>query len=122
MLKRCLLACAFLICEVSLFAATPGEKGTNSPSIKTLNTPREFPKISSAGEWRGRAKEIREQILVSAGLWPMPEKSPLHPKIFGKIERDGYSVEKVYFQTLPGFYLAGNLYRPLGRGKGSFPG
>jgi hypothetical protein len=51
----------------------------------------------------------------------MPEKGPLEPHVFGKIEREGYSIEKVYFQTLPGFYLAGNLYRPLGRGKGPFP-
>ena len=88
---------------------------------KDLNTPREFPAISSRSEWEDRAKAIREQILVSCGLWPMPEKTPLEAKIFGKVERDGYSVEKVYFKPLPGFYLAGNLYRPLGRGKGPFP-
>ena len=91
------------------------------PSVKDLNTPRDFPTISSLQEWQARARRIREQILVSAGLWPLPEKTALHPHIFGKIERDGYSVEKVYFQTSPGFYLAGNLYRPLGRGKGPFP-
>ncbi|WP_160164655.1 alpha/beta hydrolase family protein [Pedosphaera parvula] len=51
----------------------------------------------------------------------MPEKTPLHPKLFGRIECDGYSVEKVYLETYPGFYLAGNLYRPLGK-AGPFPG
>ncbi len=89
--------------------------------VKDLNTPREFPAIHSRSEWESRAKEIREQILVSCGLWPMPEKAPLNARIFGKIERDGYSVEKAYFQTYPGFYLAGNLYRPLGKGSGPFP-
>src|SRR5947207_2728357 len=83
--------------------------------IKDLNTPREFPAIHSRSEWESRAKEIREQILVSCGLWPLPEKTPLNARIFGKVERGGYSVEKVYFQTFPGFYLGGNLYRPLGR-------
>jgi hypothetical protein len=91
------------------------------PAVKDLDTPREFPKIASREEWQARAKEIREQVLVSCGLWPMPEKTPLQAQVFGKIEREGYSVEKVYFQPLPGFYLAGNLYRPLGRGKGPFP-
>jgi hypothetical protein len=98
--------------------AGPAEK---RPAVKDLNTPREFPRIASREEWQARAKEIREQILVSCGLWPMPEKTPLQPYIFGKIEREGYSVEKVYFQPLPGFYLGGNLYRPLGRGRGPFP-
>lgn len=86
-----------------------------------LNTPRSFPEISSAQQWQNRAKEIRQQVLVSCGLWPLPEKTPLTPHIFGRIERDGYSVEKVYFETWPGLYLGGNLYRPLGRGQGPFP-
>src|SRR5437667_4896097 len=89
--------------------------------FKDLNTPREFPAIHSRSEWESRAKEIREQILVSCGLWPIPEKPSLNARIFGKIERDGYSVEKAYFQTYPGFYLAGNLYRPLVTGSGPFP-
>jgi dienelactone hydrolase len=89
---------------------------------KTLNTLRTFPEVQSKAEWQQRAKEIREQVLVSAGLWPMPERTPLRTHIFGKVERDGYSVEKVHLQTRPGFYLGGNLYRPLGKGKGPFPG
>src|SRR5690349_18830392 len=92
------------------------------PTVKDLNTPRTFPTIATRTSWEARAKEIREQVLVSCGLWPMPVKTPLRAHIFGRIERDGYSVEKVYFQPSPGFYLAGNLYRPLGKGKGPFPG
>src|SRR5262249_41616087 len=47
--------------------------------------------------------------------------APLNAHVFGKIERDGYSIEKVYFQSYPDFYVAGNLYRPLGQGAGPFP-
>jgi dienelactone hydrolase len=71
-------------------------------------------------EWIARARYLRQQILVSAGLWPLPEKTPLNPQIFGRIEREGYSVEKVYFEAYPGFYVTGNLYRPLGK-AGPFP-
>ena len=102
-------------------SATPQPAPPGQPAVKDLNTPRDFPKIDSLEQWQARARNIREQILISSGLWPLPKKTPLNPHIFGKIERDGYSVEKVYFQTSPGFYLAGNLYRPLGRGKGPFP-
>src|SRR5205807_2235334 len=91
-------------------------------AVKDLNTPRTFPKIESRTEWEARAKEIRENTLVSCGLCPLPEKTPLDAHVFGKVERDGYRIEKVYFQTYPGFYLTGNLYRPLGKGNGPFPG
>jgi hypothetical protein len=96
-------------------------KPAERSGIVTLDTPRSFPTVESKKAWEARAQEIRQQVLISSGLWPMPEKQPLEAHIFGRIERDGYSVEKVYFQTYPGFYLGGNLYRPLGRGKGPFP-
>lgn len=112
-----------VVCQVqSAMSAEPDAvPAPQRPAIKDLNTPRDFPKIDSREEWQARAREIREQVLLSCGLWPMPKKTPLEVHVFGKIEREGYSIEKVYFQPLPGFYLAGNLYRPLGRGKGSFP-
>ncbi len=114
--KRC-IAALFVILFSSATRIDASESG-----LKDLNTPRVFPKIESKAEWKNRAMAIREQALVSCGLWPMPEKTPLHAKVFGKVLRDGYSVEKVYLQSYPGFYVAGNLYRPLGKGDGPFPG
>jgi len=70
--------------------------------------------------WRARAAEIRLHILVSAGLWPPFDRPPLEPVVFHRIERDGYTVEKVHFETWPGFHLTGNLYRPRGK-TGPFP-
>ena len=114
-------ACAAL---TNLFAAEISfpERDQRAAAVQTLNTPRTFPDLKSKAEWEQRAQAIREQVLVSCGLWPMPEKTPLNAKIFGRIERDGYSVEKVYFQSHPGFHIGGNLYRPLGKGSGPFPG
>ncbi len=54
-------------------------------------------------------------MLVAAGLWPMPAKTGGEPVIHGRVDRDGYTVEKVILETYPGLYLTGNLYRPLGR-------
>lgn len=71
--------------------------------------------------WEIRRKELREQVLVATGLWPMPEKIPLRPVIHGKIDRDAYTVEKVYFASLPGHYVCGNLYRPKNK-PGKLPG
>jgi dienelactone hydrolase len=42
----------------------------------------------------------------------MPTKSPLNAVIHGKIDQGDYTVEKVYFESAPGFFVTGNLYRP----------
>src|SRR5258706_713209 len=122
LIRHCAPLFLLLLFAEHVSAAPEPASPDQQPAVKALNPHRDFPKIDSLQQWQTRADQIRQQILVGSGLWPMPKKTPLHPRIFGKIERDGYSVEKVYFQTLPGFYLAGNLYRPLGRGKGPFPG
>jgi dienelactone hydrolase len=79
-------------------------------------------KASSSPEaWKARREEIRKRILVAAGLWPEFERPALQPKVFGKVEGDGFTVERVLLETLPGFFLAGSLYRPAGK-AGPFPG
>jgi dienelactone hydrolase len=72
----------------------------------------EFTPPKTKEEWEKRRQQVKEQVLVANGLWPMPKKTPLNAEIHGKIERDGYTVEKVYFESYPGFYVTGNLYRP----------
>ncbi|HND52241.1 MAG TPA: alpha/beta hydrolase family protein [Pirellulaceae bacterium] len=83
--------------------------------LKDLNGYFPFTPSKSPGDWSKRAEQVRRQLLVSLGLWPMPKTTPLNPVIHGKIERDGYTVEKVYFESLPGFYCTGSLYRPTGK-------
>jgi dienelactone hydrolase len=81
---------------------------------KTLNGyfPFAVPKTKEA--WLARRQQVREQLLVANGLWPMPEKTPLNPVVHGAVEKDGYVIEKVYFASTPGHYVTGNLYRPTG--------
>src|SRR3954447_106396 len=64
-------------------------------------------------EWEAHKQLLRRQILSAAGLMPLFPKSDLRPQIFGRLEKRDYSIEKVLIQTLPGYYLGGNLYRPL---------
>lgn len=65
--------------------------------------------------WEAERQRVREKILVATGLWPLPEKTPLNAVVHGKIERDGYTIEKVFFASYPGHYVSGNLYRPTGK-------
>jgi dienelactone hydrolase len=71
--------------------------------------------------WQARAADVRRRILVSQGLWPMPTKTPLNPVIHGTLQRDGYTVSKVFFESAPGFFVTGNLYRPT-KPHGKVPG
>jgi dienelactone hydrolase len=88
-------------------------------TYRTLNDTFAPPHFTSIDAWNQRAAHIRELILESAGLMPMPERTPLGAQVFGEIKRDDYSVSKVYFESLPGFFATGNLYRPVG--EGPFP-
>src|SRR4051812_39646079 len=56
-------------------------------------------------EWDVRRERVSRQILVSQGIWPLPTKTPLNPVVHGKIDRDGYTVEKVFFESMPGFFV-----------------
>ncbi|MCZ6632401.1 MAG: acetylxylan esterase [bacterium] len=84
--------------------------------IRHVHTPWTLRTYNTLEAWQARAAEIRQHILVTLGLYPLPVKTPLRPQIFNRIERDGYSVEKVFFESLPGFFVCGNLYRPLAPG------
>lgn len=64
-------------------------------------------------------RDIRQKILQSFG--PFPEKTPLNPRVTGVLERDGYKVEKVIFDSRPDFPVTANLYLPTGR-AGRLPG
>jgi hypothetical protein len=86
---------------------------------RTLNDRFDPPHFTSRADWERRAAYLREHVLASAGLLPLPQKCPLAPVVFDEQKHPDYSVSKVYFQSLPGFYVTGNLYRPAG--DGPFP-
>lgn len=68
---------------------------------------------STQAEWEARKQLLRTGILEGLNLSPLPERSPLNAVVGSKRIYDGYSVENVYFESIPGFYLCGNLYKPL---------
>ena len=75
----------------------------------------------SIGPWEYRAQSVRNGLLRGADLLPLPAKTPLNPIHSRARMRDGYSVENVAFEASPGFFVTGNLFRPLHR-SGPAPG
>lgn len=88
--------------------------------LKTLDDYFPFQPPQDLATWERRRERVQRQILVAAGLWPMPERPPIQAVIHGLVDRDDYTVEKVYFESFPGFYVTGNLYRPK-HGKKPYP-
>ena len=112
-----------LLCALLAFpalAAQIPEQDARNADVHDTNTHFLMPVFTSREAWQQRAAFLKKQILASAGLLPLPAKAPIHVEVFGRIERTGYSVEKVLLETYPGFYLGGNLYRPAGK-QGPFP-
>jgi len=68
-------------------------------------------------EWEAKRPKLKEQFLDMLGLWPLPEKTPLKATVTGKLERGEVTVENVHFQSKPGLYVTGNLYRPKANDK-----
>jgi dienelactone hydrolase len=96
--------------------ARPEEKPADSrlhAKLRNLDDKDFFLRVPATKEaWQKRRQAVREQMLVALGLWPLPVKTPLKPVIHGKIDRDDYTIEKVFFASYPGHYVSGNLYRP----------
>jgi uncharacterized protein len=63
-------------------------------------------------EWLSRADIIRQGILKGAGLHPFPEKTPLKPIFTDLRKYNGYSVQNVAIESLPGVFVTGSLYLP----------
>ncbi|MFO7907988.1 MAG: acetylxylan esterase, partial [Pirellulaceae bacterium] len=94
------------------FSLTVSAEDVRRQPLKDLNGYFPFQPPESLDAWKQRREYIRRRILVAAGLWPMPTKTPLNAVVHGKIDRGEYTVEKVYFESAPGLFVTGNLYRP----------
>ena len=105
-------------------AADPRVYKPVGPNDSRLQDPKDlndyFPFVvpEDKAAWEVRADDLRRRILVATGIWPMPEKTPLNPVIHGKVERSGFTVEKVYLESIPDHFVTGLLFRPTGGEEG----
>jgi dienelactone hydrolase len=96
------------------YAATP-EADVRNTQLVDYKSHFKMPEYASRKQWEVRRSQLRQQILSAAGLLPMPAKTALRPKIVRRLEYEDYSIEVFLIETLPGYYLGGNLYRPVGK-------
>lgn len=116
-MPRHLRIAAALVFTVTVTGQVPDTDSRNT-NVRHTDFKFALPRYASLVDWEARKAQLKRQILVAAGLLPLPQKTALHARLFGRIERADYSIEKVALETMPGYYLGGNLYRPLHpRGK-----
>lgn len=68
--------------------------------------------LKSLDDWQAKLANYRTEYMYMLGLHPLPEKTPLKATITGTLNGDGYVVDMIHYQSVPGLYVTGNLYRP----------
>lgn len=63
-------------------------------------------------QWQSERADLHNQLMDMLGLSPAPEKTPLNAQVTHQFEYEDIHVENVHFQSRPGLYVTGNLYRP----------
>tara|TARA_B100001123_G_scaffold448368_2_gene609146 strand:+ start:19040 stop:21115 length:2076 start_codon:yes stop_codon:yes gene_type:complete len=119
-MKMSTLFFALILSLTVLFAQSIPDHDRRNTVIRHTDTHYQFGSYDTLADWKERARYLRRQVQFSAGLMPWPEKTDLNAEIFGRIEYEDYSIEKVILETYPGFFLGGNLFRPIGQ-DGPFP-
>jgi len=86
---------------------------TDRPQLKDLNGHFPFQVPVSADQWEQRAEALRIQTRVALAVHPLPALVTSGATVHGRRVMDGYSIEKVILESLPGHFVTGSLYRPL---------
>jgi len=63
----------------------------------------------------------KKELMRCLGLDPLPPRTPLNAKVTGVIQRQGYRIEKIIFDSRPGFPVTGHLYVPDGPAGQKYP-
>jgi len=112
----------------SLFPDLPPDETPRAQLVRALNrTGRRHldarqaavARITTAEELEQRGRVVRTSLLRLMGGLP-EDRTPLDARVTGRLSGPGFTVEKVVFQSLPGFPVTASFYRPSG--PGPFPG
>jgi TonB family protein len=111
-MKVLLLPIILLVSVPSLAQLCQGAYYTEEQGAQQLAKARA--EITSFKSWFDYSYEMKRHLRTGMELNIPPDKTPLNPKYRGKQTMDGYTIENVIFESVPGFYVTGNLYRPTG--------
>lgn len=70
----------------------------------------EIANLKTREDWESRQAWVKEKFNKIVG--PFPEKTPLNPRITGTVQKDGYRIEKLIYESMPGFFVPGCVFVP----------
>lgn len=73
--------------------------------------------LTTKAAWEKERVERKRQYFDMLGLWPLPPRTDLKATITGTVEGEGFTVEKLHFQSMPGLYVTANFYLPKGHDR-----
>ena len=118
----------FVLAALTLLPCARAQQSAQDPLLRWMDQiaqreldqrEHELVKVRTVAEADQRKQFVRLTILSLIGGLP-DYRGPLNPRITGTLQADGYAIEKVIFESLPGFYVTANLYRPDQAGR--YPG
>ena len=74
----------------------------------------EVARLTTRADWQRRQQHVRNTLMDIVG--PFPEKTSLNSRITGSVKKDGFRIEKVIYESMPGLYVTAAMFIPDGRG------
>ncbi len=72
----------------------------------------EVARLRTRADWVKRQQKVRDILMETIG--PFPEKTPLNARVTGIVQKDGFRIEKVIYESIPGLYVTAAMFIPDG--------
>lgn len=78
--------------------------------------------MSTSQTWKPVRARLQQRFRAAVGLNPWPKRTPLRAQLLGETLKDGYKVQRLTFESRPGFVVTANIYVPTSpNGRERFP-
>jgi len=95
-------------------AGIRAEAMVNAFLEKKVKTAAALPAPPNREAFEARRAAVRPLLLKSLGLDPLPKRTSLKARVTGILRRKGYRIEKLVFESRPGFFVTAHIYLPDG--------
>ena len=109
-MKKFMFAVSIVALLGTAFAATEYDRLFAELAELDVAADKAWDEVKTPAEYAARKKELRKKMI--AGIGGLFERCPLNAEVTGTIPRDGYRIEKVIFETLPGIRLTALVFVP----------